>query len=217
MGDLVAVYNGSGPQHYVFHESRFAGAFDRIVHQLNLGQLDPENVGTLIVPSRMHRENLHEHSHVLESLLSAGGDLLLFGKQPRPVLPGIDFESRPTNFWWWLEEHGDSGLRFPDVEYVFFDHVEPEDCEWHFHGVFDPPAHAEVMVKADDGGAILYLDRRSYGGTLVATSLDPFYHFGSRFMPATERFLEGLFLWLNKDLDDASEKSKAPVLPHRDR
>lgn len=196
MADLVAVYNGSGPQHYVFHESRFADAFDRIVHQLDLSELDPASVGTLVVPSRMHRENLHAHRHVLESVLDAGGDLLVFGKQPTPVLPGMDFETRPTNFWWWLEEDGDSGLRFPDPEAAFFDHLDPEDCKWHFHGVFDPPAHAQVLVAAADGGAILYLDRRSYEGTLLATSLDPFYHFGSRFMPATERFIEGLLEWL---------------------
>lgn len=28
------------------------------------------------------------------------------------------------------------------------------------------------------------------------TSLDPMYHFGSYFMPATERFLDGLLPWL---------------------
>lgn len=197
MSELVSLYNGSGPQHYVFHESRFADAFDEIVHQLDLPDLDPEGIGTLVVPSRMHRENLHRHSDKLERVLEAGGDVLLFGKQPDPVLPELVFESRPTNFWWWLDgEDADSGLRFPRTDHPFFEHLEPRDCEWHFHGVFDPPAHADVLVEAAGGGAVLYLDRSSYEGTLMVTSLDPFYHFGSRFMPATERFIDGLLDWL---------------------
>ncbi|MDF2725451.1 MAG: hypothetical protein K0Q59_5128, partial [Paenibacillus sp.] len=33
-------------------------------------------------------------------------------------------------------------------------------------------------------------------GTLLLTTLDPEYHFGSYFMPATERFLDGFLSWL---------------------
>lgn len=38
---------------------------------------------------------------------------------------------------------------------------------------------------------MLYADGHSWrGGRLVVTSLDPFYHHGSHFMPATTRFLD---------------------------
>ena len=33
-------------------------------------------------------------------------------------------------------------------------------------------------------------------GTWVVMTLDPDFHFGSYFMPATERFLDGFFPWL---------------------
>ena len=45
--------------------------------------------------------------------------------------------------------------------------------------------------------AVLYIDEQSTNGTWIITTLDPDYHFGSYFMPATERFLEALFPWLS--------------------
>ena len=43
---------------------------------------------------------------------------------------------------------------------------------------------------------MLYVDEVSTPGTLVVTTLDPMSHFGSYFMPATERFLDGFLPWL---------------------
>ena len=53
-----------------------------------------------------------------------------------------------------------------------------------------------MLVTHDDGGAVLYVDRISTPGTLVVATLDPMSHFGSYFMPATERFLDGFLPWL---------------------
>ena len=47
---------------------------------------------------------------------------------------------------------------------------------------------------------MLHIDRVSTSGTLLVTSLDPMYHFGSYFMPATERFLDGFLPWVVQDL-----------------
>src|SRR5262249_51191465 len=55
-------------------------------------------------------------------------------------------------------------------------------------------------ISTDDGGAVLYLDRVSSRGTMLVTSLDPLYHYGSYFMPATERFLDGFLPWVTREL-----------------
>lgn len=60
---------------------------------------------------------------------------------------------------------------------------------------------AEVLATDRDGLAALYADEVSTPGRLVVTSLDPIYHHGSHFMPATTRFLDrflpNLKGWLN--------------------
>lgn len=78
--------------------------------------------------------------------------------------------------------------------------VAPADATWHQHGVFSPPPGAETLVATDDGASVLYIDRVSTPGTLLVTSLDLVYHYGSYFMPATERFLGGFLPWVTGQL-----------------
>lgn len=47
-----------------------------------------------------------------------------------------------------------------------------------------------------DGGSLMYVDKVSTNGTWIVTTLDPDFHFGSYFMPATEHFLMGFIPWL---------------------
>jgi hypothetical protein len=55
------------------------------------------------------------------------------------------------------------------------------------------------VIETDDG-ALLIDDTSSYApGRLIAMTLDPCYHHGSHFMPATTTFLNG-FLPALRDL-----------------
>ena len=81
-----------------------------------------------------------------------------------------------------------------------FRRLGPRDVAWHLHGFFDPPPGAEVLVTDGEGRAILYIDEVTTRGRLIVTSLDPFYHHGHHFMPATTRFLDGFLPWLVEDL-----------------
>jgi len=81
-----------------------------------------------------------------------------------------------------------------------FERLSLADMTWHIHGIFDPPDGAETVLTAPDGSAVLYVDRVSTPGTLLVTSLDPLWHFGSYFMPATERFLDGFLPWLHEQV-----------------
>lgn len=85
-------------------------------------------------------------------------------------------------------------LQKPD--YDLFSYITLEDATWHQHGVYWPPEGAEVLISTEDGGAVLYVDKVSTAGTWIVTTLDPDFHFGSYFMPATERFLDGFLPWL---------------------
>ena len=61
---------------------------------------------------------------------------------------------------------------------------------WHLHGWFVPPEGATVLARDGEGRPILYEDRVSTPGTMILSSLDPMFHHGSHFMPATTRFLD---------------------------
>lgn len=52
-------------------------------------------------------------------------------------------------------------------------------------------------MEEKGGGAILY--EENFGkGRLIVTTLDPFYHTGSNFMPNAAKFLAGILAWVKK-------------------
>ena len=48
-----------------------------------------------------------------------------------------------------------------------------------------------MLAVNESDKPILYIDEVTMSGRMIVTSLDPFYHHASHFMPATARFLDG--------------------------
>ncbi len=197
---LAAVYGGTPFQHRTLHEPKYRQHIDDLVYLLDLPDVDLTQFDAVMIPDRMHPDRLMESKQQIADYLEQGGIVIAFGEQPVPLLPGVTWEYRPTNFWWWLDPNVSSGLMLTQPEHSLFEYLTLADCTWHQHGVFWPPEGVETLVTLEDGGAVLYIDRVSTPGTLLVTCLDPISHFGSYFMPATERFLDGFLPWVRAEL-----------------
>ena len=197
MRKIAVIYSGHAPHYRTFHEPKFAQYISELIYLPELENTDLTPFDVLIVPSQLNANLLLKSAQKLREFANEGKVVVALGPQPWEWLPNQNWEDRPTNFWWWLEENPDSGLRVNNEDHPFYDYFTLADCTWHYHGVFLPPAHATPLVVTQDQGAVLYIDESSTKGTWIITSLDPDYHFGSYFMPATERFLEALFVWLS--------------------
>jgi hypothetical protein len=197
-GGLAAVYGGSASHHRALTEPRYAQHLTGgLLYLPDLTATDLTGLDAVLVPERLHRGLLTAAAPRLRALLDAGGTVVAFaGGEPVPeFLPGVRWTHRPTNYWWWLEPGADLGLRSPHPEHPLFGHLELGDCTWHYHGVLDPPAGAQPLVELPTGETLLYVDEVSTPGRLVIATLDPLSHFGSYFMPATRRFLDGFLPW----------------------
>ena len=173
----------------------------------------------VLVPERLHAPTLAASAGNLAGVLDRAGMVVLFGDQPvygdQPVgwLPGVDWQYRPTNFWWWREPGARSPLEGHHPGHDLWRHTTLGQITWHYHGVFGPPAGALTLVSATEGGAVLYIDQVSTPGTLVVTALDPMSHFGSYFMPAAERCLDAFLPWLARGDASAADPTKEHVSP----
>ncbi|WP_126425279.1 hypothetical protein [Brevibacillus marinus] len=196
MRKIAALYGGNAHQQRTLYESKYRRFFAEVIYlpALYRGSLDEFDV--LLVPSQLHQGLLARSQPQIRQFLNRGGIIAAFGAQPQPWLPGHNWEFRPTNFWWWLEPNAKSGLVLKRPEHDLFRYITLEDATWHYHGVFWPAAGAEILIEVEDGGAIFYIDKLTTPGTLILTTLDPEFHYGSYFMPATERFLDGFLPWL---------------------
>lgn len=168
----------------------YGDAFDVICTPEQLANvLRPEDV--LWVPCRTPVQRMIAQKQVVAGHLQAGGTVIALGESRSDLwLPAIAFTETPTNWWWWLDPHASLGLRVTTPEHPLLKNMGDKDITWHLHGWFVPPEGAEVLVRESEGRAIFYVDDVSTPGRMIISSLDPMFHHGSHFMPATTRFLD---------------------------
>ena len=198
MRKIAVIYSGHAPHHRTFNEPKYKQYIDRLIYFPDFQNDSLEGVDVLFVPSQLNEHLFKTSKEKIHAFANAGGIVVAFGPQPWEWLPSQKWEERETNFWWWLEKDAKSGIELADPEYDLFNYITLQDATWHQHGVFWPIEGAQKLITTEDGGAVLYVDKVSTKGTWIITTLDPDYHFGSYFMPATERFLDGFLPWLAK-------------------
>lgn len=142
MKNVAAIYGGSAPHHRTLTDPRFATWVDPLVYLPDLANTDLTRFDGVIVPDRLHGRLLDAARPQLLDVLDRGGTLIVFGEQapiraqPSGWLPGVEWEQRPTNFWWWLEQNADSGLRQHCPDDAIWSHMTLDDATWHQRGVF---------------------------------------------------------------------------------
>lgn len=197
MRKIAVIYSGHASHYRTFNEPKFSQYIEKLIYLPDFLEEDLNPYDVLIVPSQLNLNSLSKCVDKIYEFANQGKIVLAFGPQPTKWLPNQNWEYRETNFWWWLEENADSGLRFRNEQHSFYDYFKLEDCTWHQHGVFFPKDDSTTLISTKDGGSVLYIDKTSNNGTWIITTLDPDYHFGSYFMPAAESFLEMMFPWLS--------------------
>jgi len=193
---IVALSGGSAPHERALHLPEYRRFLSSVLYLPDLADGDLDRFDVVLLPDRSHLGRVAAAAPRLLAVLDRGATLVVLGEHPIPWLPGLRWEHRPTNYWWWLEPGASSGLVAADPDHGLFRHLTLEDATWHHHGVLLPPEGADTVIATDDGGAILYVDRVSTVGTVVAATLDPVSHVGSYFMPAAARFLRAFLPWL---------------------
>ena len=203
--------------HESIHGARFRGRFARSIYTPELQPEDLRGFSAVLVADRIHPAVLRRQRRVLIEYLAGGGTLIVLGENcAQQWAPQVQWEFRPTNFWWWLDKKADPGLRIAAPDHPMLRFVAPRDFVWHYHGLLHVPEGAtavtEIAPAADPegrGGALLYDHPHVAGsaGRLVVATLDPFYHHGSFFMPAATRFLAGLLDWMDHEFGGAGTET----------
>jgi len=194
---IAALDAGTYYHHRTFRTPELMPHIDRTIYIRDLDPAALEGCDALIVSCRSNPDLLTQHRELWRRFLAAGKTLVAMGEtHSERWLDGVRWTPSEVNFWWWKEPDADSGLRLAAPEHPLFRYLTLADATWHQHGSFAPPPGALSLIDKAGAGSVLYEDRCSTPGRLIVTSLDPMYHHGSYFMPASSRFLRGFLPWL---------------------
>lgn len=201
MSRVIAALDGGTSYHHVaLNDPRWAHLIDTRVYLPDLGKANLSIFDTIIVTCRCNPDLIIPYKDKFDSFLEQGGTIIAFAQTGlEQWLPKVASREVKANYWWWLEEGADSGLRIAAPGHPLFDVMSLDDMTWHHHSIFSPPPGAESLVDHIEGGSIFYEDKVSTNGRLLISSLDPFFHHGSFFMPATTRFLEKFLPWIKSN------------------
>lgn len=199
---ILAIQPGASYHIESLEAERFSHYFDKILRPEELDSVLLEKYSVLIVPCRTPADRMIPHKELLLSYLDKGGTIVTTGESHSELwLPSVKFHEQDTNYWWWLEKDGDLGVSVAKPEHSLFKYIDKQALTWHLHGWFEVPDGVEVLAVNAEEKPILYIDEATTNGKMVITSLDPFYHHGSRFMPSSTSFLDGFLPWVRDKLD----------------
>lgn len=197
MPTIAAVDGGTYFHHRTLHGEYFRNCYAEIVYIRDLLHVQLSMFDAIVFPDRLHPGPLIAARDQIRDYLEHGGTISVFGEsQSHLWLPGVSFSPRPTNFWWWKTPGARLGIYAAAPKHSLFQHLTAANATWHIHGVLLPPTSAIPLIGVEGDGLLLYEDTTTTAGRMIVSSLDPFYHYGSYFMPATEQFLRGFLEWL---------------------
>ncbi|MEN3930195.1 hypothetical protein WJT86_03860 [Microvirga sp. W0021] len=188
---LAALQPGAYYHFETLEAPRYRDLFDKLIIPEDVNETTLAGIDKLYIPSRTHPKRLSAVLPHLFRFMEQGGTIIAMGETFQDKwLPNVTFHPVETNYWWWLEPHANLGVTIEKPDHPLLKGMSDLDVTWHLHGWYEPADGAQTLVTDRDNRSIFYIDETSYNGRLVITSLDPCYHHGSHFMPATTRFLD---------------------------
>lgn len=201
---VIAAIDGGLYYHYQsVYKPPFDHYFEDVIYLRDVARTELCHFDVLFILCRTNPEYLLPLSEQFQEFMDFGSTLVVMGETfPNQWLPHIHFKPMQTNFWWWLEDEADLGVRISDSNHSIAKYITKEAATWHLHGTFSPlQSGQKSLIETNEGECLLFEDVETYSpGRLIATTLDPFYHHGSHFMPATTQFLDRFLRWLSQPI-----------------
>ena len=205
MTRIGAVYSGTKWQLDLFKSDKYGRFIDDIIHACQLPEMDISALDVIVVPRESNQEKLLEAKEKLIEFLNDGKTLIAFGEVTRPWLPCCIWKDTYPEFaykadgtkecLWDKGQLVTRPYRILESGHPLFQNLTIEDLQWHFHGMFQAPPTAEVLLRYGEDGDIIYLDTKRFKGKILATTLDPEVHAGYGVVKKTQKFLDNVFKW----------------------
>ncbi len=188
------IFNGVW-SHYTFAKAtKYSHIFDLLyVHDLD--EVDFSKYEALAIPFQSNHKAIAKNKSLIYGFLDKGKKVFLEGDSSATWLEA-KWEDRPVNNYWWVKDPGNPPVSETDYDHPVYDGLTPRQAFWHYHGVYTiVPDHAQIIQKNVDGDIITW-QTEYYGGTLLATTLDPIVEHGVQQITHLDNYCDKLVKWL---------------------
>ena len=195
---IGAVYSGISYQHGVLNSEEYRERVE-ILPVCDLPETDLTAYDVLIFPRGTDQEITYGIRHKIRGFLDSGRVVVSFGEVTKEWLPSCNWDGVVP------EDDGPLEIK---KKHPVLERLEAQDLHWHkgatgwcCHGHFIASPDAEVLVTNELGDPVMYIDRQSTRGVILAASqLDAICH--------AYHGIEGAKTLLNNTLNWAMNESR---------
>lgn len=191
---IAFIHNGVWSHHVVASAPKYRPFYELVyVHDVTAERL--AGFRAAVIPFQSHQKALAARKHAFYGLLARGGKLFVEGDSS-PAFLDADWADRPVNNYWWVNSPDKPPVAHTDHAHPVYQGLKPRHACWHTHGVYTRvPDHAQV-IQTNGAGEVITWQTHAYGGTLLATTLDPFVEHGVQQIRHLDHYVDNLTLWL---------------------
>ena len=188
------LFNGVWSQFAFAKATKYRDLYELLyIHDLDAAML--ARVEALAIPFQSNQKVISSKKGLIYDFLKQGKKVFLEGDSSTDWLDAT-WEDRPVNNYWWVTDPHNPPLSDTDFTHPIYTGLKPRHVFWHYHGVYAKvPEHARIIQKTTQNEVVTW-QTDHYGGTLLATTLDPIVEHGVQQITHLDNYCDKLTEWL---------------------
>ena len=195
MAKIGLIFNGVWSHYAVATAPKYRDLYELLyVHDLTAEAV--ANLEALAIPFQSNQQVLTEKKAIIYDFLAAGKKVFLEGDSSTAWLDA-QWEDRPVNNYWWVDDPTNPPVSETNYDHPVYQGLTPRQACWHTHGVYTRVPESAEILQTNAAGDVITWQTHAYGGTLLATTLDPLVEHGVQQITHLDNYVDRLTCWLS--------------------
>ena len=188
------IFNGVWSQFTFAKATKYRELYELLyIHDLNAEMLS--KVDALAIPFQSNQKAISRKKDLIYAFLAQGKKVFVEGDSSTNWLEAT-WADRPVNNYWWVKDPNNPPVSVTDFSHPIYEDLKPRHAFWHYHGVYTQvPEHAQIIQKTTENEVVTW-QTDYYGGTLLASTLDPIVEHGVQQITHLDNYCDKLTEWL---------------------
>jgi hypothetical protein len=195
MKKIGLLFNGVW-SHYTFATAPKYKDLIEMIYIHDFDEKSLEGLEALIVPFQSNQEAISKRKDLIYDFLKQGKKVFVEGDSSMDWIDG-KWEDRAVNNYWWVTDPNSPPVSDTDFSHPVYNGLTPRQSCWHTHGSYTSMPSEATAIQLKPDGEIITWETNQYGGTLMATTLDPIVEHGVQQITHLDNYVDKLINWLS--------------------